>query len=624
MNNRMACLFSLLMVAATMSPAQGEPILLVDGGKSVATIVVPAEPSDIDWTAADDLREYVRQMTGAELPILAGAVPEQGAAILVGPGQLARRLVGRWLTGEHVGDDGYVLKTFDAAGDRPPTLVVVGRGKGTRYGVFALLRTFGCRFFHPWQDGEHVPSRKDLRLGSLDVVSKPDIIGRRLWGAPYDDQLLSKEQWRKWWRWQAQHGVNNVNVYMSHNYQGFCPKSLYEEHPEYFSLVFPGTKAYEAHASNEAKEAGRPDRIKYTRCLSNPEVVQLAVEAAGRHFARGAGSYSLSPDDVSRYQWCQCKPCRAMDGPGGKVSARILRFNNKVAEALEDKYGDRMLPFYAEYGIPGGPPIHKDGTVMVSAHPMVIPVVVNVYCRLHDIRKGCSWPFAPIVNAWKKVSDRIAIRGYRMWSRYPAPGTWTVGHLVRFYRDSGAMGYVPEILGRSPDNKVALYVIAKMMWDSDQDPNALVEDYFQHYFQEARDAMHAYYRYLNDLVVKQGTRHSDTVFEPVAVKGAPPIYNDKTIAELSRLLAKAEAAARQQVVKRRVHRDRLALTAFDRLRRVEELHLRWGKDKDPKTAAGIETLVEEAMPLLDQLAGRFIVHDEAMKRRLTYWRDSVK
>ena len=75
-----------------------------------------------------------------------------------------------------------------------------------------------------------------------------------------------------------------------------------------------------------------------------------------------------------------------MDGPGGKVSARILRFNNQVAEALADEYGDRLLPFYAEYGIPGGPPIHEDGTVMVKAHPMVVPVIVNVYCRLHDIR----------------------------------------------------------------------------------------------------------------------------------------------------------------------------------------------------------------------------------------------
>ena len=121
----------------------------------------------------------------------------------------------------------------------------------------------------------------------------------------------------------------------------------------------------------------------------------------------------------------------------------------------------------------------------------------------------------------------IAIRDYRMWSRYPAPGTWTAGPFIRFYCDSGAMNYVPEILSRSPDNKVALYVIAKMMWDSDQDPDEMIEDYFQHYFQEARDPMHAYYRYLNDLVV-----------------------------------------------------------------------------------TGIATLVDEAMPRLDRLAGRFIAYDE--------------
>ena len=189
----------------------------------------------------------------------------------------------------------------------------------------------------------------------------------------------------------------------------------------------------------------------------------------------------------------------------------------------------------------------------------------------------------PVVKAWKRVSDRIGISDYRTWSRYPAPGTWTVGPPVRFYRDSGALGCTFNILGRSPDNKVALYVTAKMLWDSDQVPDALVEDYFQHYFQEAREAMHAYYRYLNDLVINN-RRHEDTVFEPVEIQGIPPIYNDGAIAELSRRLAKVEVAARQQLVQHRVRRERLALRAFDHLHRVEELHLRWGRDKNPQTA----------------------------------------
>ena len=136
--------------------------------------------------------------------------------------------------------------------------------------------------------------------------------------------------------------------------------------------------------------------------------------------------------------------------------------------------------------------------------------------------------------------------------------------------------------------------------------------------------MHAYYRYLNDLVVNQRGRHADTVFEPVTIKGIPSIFNDRSVGELSRLLIVAEGVATQHVVQRRVERERSALTAFDNLRRVEKLRLAWGRNRDPQTAARIEKLVEEAMPLLDRLADRFIVDEKAMMRILTGWRDSVR
>ena len=115
MIDRVTCsLAALMMAAAVIRPVQGIPLVLVDAGKAMATIVVPAEPSNTEQIAAGDLRDYIVQMTATDLPIVAGAMPERGAAILVGAG---RELVGPWLTTAHVGDDDRVAVRHEIVAD---------------------------------------------------------------------------------------------------------------------------------------------------------------------------------------------------------------------------------------------------------------------------------------------------------------------------------------------------------------------------------------------------------------------------------------------------------------------------------------------------------------------------
>jgi len=82
----------------------------------------------------------------------------------------------------------------------------------------------------------------------------------------------------------------------------------------------------------------------------------------------------------------------------------------------------------------------------------------------------------------------------------------------------------------------------------------------------------------------------------------------------------AIGAPGQRIIKRRVDRERLSLTAFDYLMRGEQLHKKWRKNRSPQTAAELDALVTEAVTFLDSLAGEYIVAEEWTKNFLTNWR----
>src|SRR5262249_53325125 len=84
---------------------------IVEKGQASAIIIVPAKPSAVVEIAARVLRDHIKQMSGAELPIrtedrVTGS-PSKGAAwILIGEGKLAEKL---GLTSKGLGAGGIVL-----------------------------------------------------------------------------------------------------------------------------------------------------------------------------------------------------------------------------------------------------------------------------------------------------------------------------------------------------------------------------------------------------------------------------------------------------------------------------------------------------------------------------------
>src|SRR5678815_2833370 len=95
----------------------------------------------------------------------------------------------------------------------------------------------------------------------------------------------------------------------------------------------------------------------YQLCLTNPAVLQLAVgkvEQWTKDYP-DATIFSVSQNDT--YYNCQCPDCAAVEKEEGAPSGPLIRFVNKVAEAVEKRHPNILIDTLA-YQWSEKPPLH--------------------------------------------------------------------------------------------------------------------------------------------------------------------------------------------------------------------------------------------------------------------------
>src|SRR5262249_17231239 len=141
---------------------------LVEKGQARAVIIVPEKHSPVVENAARVLRDHIRQMSGAELPIrtedkITGSPTQEQAWVLVGEGKLAEKL---GLTAQGLGPGGI----FQSA--KGNVLALLGTDartpsdpNGTRYAVTTFLEDkLGVRYLWPGELGKVVPRRETITV----------------------------------------------------------------------------------------------------------------------------------------------------------------------------------------------------------------------------------------------------------------------------------------------------------------------------------------------------------------------------------------------------------------------------------------------------------------------------
>ncbi len=458
---------ALLLSLGVASQSYAQDVL-VHAGQARGCIVIPegTEKGRV-LTAADDLAGYLQTMSGARIPIRWDVDASPGFRIMIGSTSLAsvdRAAVSE----EQVGFDGFIIRSV------PGGIVIAGRNaQGTANGVYHFAEeVLGIHWYALEDSGPIIPRRSTLQIPHLDLTVKPDFAWRGQYYSIITKYLTDEMNANRneWWRFNRLWGIS---AGCGHIFSGIVPNSLFAEHPEYFALI------------DGQRTQGD---VSVQRCLSNPEVLQRAIEYSREQFERNPDLRftSLSANDGGG--WCECEVCQAM---GPTQAHRSLAFSNAVAEANEELYPTRGYVFYA-YQDTLDPPLD------MKAHHNVVPMVAPMsQCRTHPIDSDCPDCIhkREVLRGWQQVAGRLAWRPYLSGGAFTGPGVITTAEEMRFTRDCGSIGGFREHTAAPQANWAMLnWMEVKLMWDVDQDVVKLRRQFIEGYYgPAAADAMERVY-----------------------------------------------------------------------------------------------------------------------------------
>jgi hypothetical protein len=164
-----------------------------------AIVMDPGQPDCVQY-AVSDLRDYLREITGNEVPIATAPGGAASVSIVIGP-HAAEHVGGPSLLAEKLRGEGYVLKSL--AKDGKHYLVAAGAAaQGTKYAVGRLMKLIRAEGKSAFLDAP------------ADLVSKPSFAKRGMhfngWAfrSPYTFRGWREDQWQRYLDILSYQGVN--------------------------------------------------------------------------------------------------------------------------------------------------------------------------------------------------------------------------------------------------------------------------------------------------------------------------------------------------------------------------------------------------------------------------------
>lgn len=518
---------------------------LIAGGRVRSSIVIAADAGDVERFAADELAGYLQRMSGAQLA--RGSAPAEGMHPIF-LGAAARERLPE-VDFDELHEDGFVIRS---TGDG---LFIAGREElGTLFGVYHLLEKYlGVRWFMPGELGTVVPTTPDVLIGTIDETQEPDF--RIRWIESGDWALHNRMNVRVAVNGSPV-GINWLWGFHTH-FKLVPPEEHFDEHPEYFALV------------NGVRRRPQPGQQGRQLCLSNPEVVRLMADAVCAKLEEDPtiDILALAPQDGGGF--CECDRCRALDEQWpedqqwhAQYSSRLAWFNNEVARLVRERHPDRLLKVgaYAMYlRVPRDPDYRPEPNLAVQ--------VCHTYsCNNHRVAEPtCERNremFTRELNHWAEIADHLFIYEYYnkgVWGGLPYPQAHVIRWDIPYYHDLGAEAFYTQAAGRRfPVIGLNHYIAAKLVWDSDLDVDAVLQDFYERFYREAAGPMGRYWERL-EAAFSDNPHHLSPFGLEWTTLSAPKLFTPEVLADLDEAVTEAERFARSEDVRGRVHQARLAV-----------------------------------------------------------------
>jgi hypothetical protein len=464
MNELRKIIFALFFAMATIAVARTEaaPVStpLAAQGRALLPVVVSATASEETKRNAATLAEYLGRISGAKFEVRAGD-GQSGIALGTASDFAGLPFQNAFDLADPTRREDYILRSHSKG------VYLIGATElAVQHAVWDLLHRIGYRQFFPAHEWEVVPSTVNLSI-AVDDKEHPDYLARRIWYGfgSWKENTLDKDAWDA-----RNRMASGLEINSGHAYERIIKahKAEFARHPEY--LTFPGSTKF---------------------CISNPDLRKLVVEDALEYFEKhpDADSISLEPSDGGNWE-CKTGAC-GDDKIFKSVTDRVVTLANEVAEAVNKKYQNKYVGIYAYY-MHSPPP-----TIKVDPHVAV--TIATAY-----IQGGFT--FAQLLEGWRNQGAKIiGVRDYYSYfdtykDRPAGPGASDLPAMERNIPNrynQGARLISAEATESWGAAGLSYYMASRLLWDTKENPDAIVEDFLEKSFGPAKEPMRRFYHIID-------------------------------------------------------------------------------------------------------------------------------
>ncbi|MDR0426428.1 MAG: DUF4838 domain-containing protein [Clostridiales bacterium] len=466
--------------------------------------------------AADEVRHFLREAAGLDLPIVSDADARWATdAKYLAVGRTAQaKSAGVVFDAGLLGENGFIVRTV---GDS----VFMG-GAGSFGDMYAAYEFLACAIGFEAFNQRLYRFRRGQKalLPQADITEVPDFQWRC-----YDISPGTQRARR----------ALRLNCYSDlwmggwHSSFKFLPKDKHLRNPDQ-------TQNHPAwYSQNEAQlcYTAHGDRREYEALLA------AAVESVKREIIQfpdrcmlgftQEDAWELTEDE----RWCTCPACAAEKQKYGSNAAVMIKFVNDLGEKIETwiKTNDDGVPHDRQVQLSFfAYTVTKDAPVKAAADGGWEPIDASVVCRdnvtvyFAPIGADYTKPFNARQNGravtqadqWRAVSKELYVWLYETNFHhylYPYNSWGTYGETYRFFRARNVSFLFNEGQfnqeASTGFNDLKIYINSKLLWDADADEAAVTDRYFAEVFGPAAKTMRTYFEEIKERLAVLAGQNAD-------------------------------------------------------------------------------------------------------------------
>ena len=459
----------------------GSDLYIIKNRQANYKVVISQTADVVEQKAANWLVDYLYKSTKCKLTIIDDSKvsnADNGKYISIGETSLLDNS-GITVNFATLGDDGYVFHLSNN------TLYLCGANSvGTLYAVYDLLeQSIGYEAFA--KDEIYYNKQTSVPMYIFNNnVTLPDFQYRAVtYGDirdPEDGCIMKLVAYKSLYADDWPMGVHSIPLLVSES-----------DHPEWFN---------NGQLCMTIEEA----RLEVVRKLKE----YITNNPYSRYFMLGHGDTPFG---------CGCANCAEESSKNGGVGGLYVIWLNKIGEEIEQWMKNNDMQDRTVYILALAYQAYQKAPTITKENGEIAPVNENVVCRpnvgiyyapiaacyAHSLddpqcEVNVKGRFVENLKGWASVTNTLMIHTY-CFEYYDALFPFNdYGGLTgnyKLFKDIGMYGVKDETLqinDTSPFSALKLYIRSKMLWNTDNDINVLMDKFFENYYKEAAPFMKQY------------------------------------------------------------------------------------------------------------------------------------